>query len=662
MASNMVATSQPLAAQAGLRILLRGGNAVDAAIATAAVLTVVEPTSNGLGSDAFALVWTEEDGRLHGLNGSGRSPGAWSYDHFAPYPVTETGISGDASPGETAGKGQGRGAATQGRGSGTGTSPGTRSGTGTGAMPVTGWDTVTVPGAVSAWAELSERFGKLPFGELLEPAIHYARHGFPVSPITARVWALAPTRYAGMREFCETFLPGGAPPLPGHLFRNPHLARTLDLIALRGADVFYRGEIADRIIKHATLTGGLLSHEDLASHASEWVEPLGMDFRGYTLHEIPPNGQGIAALEALGILGQFGDDPWGMDHSSWDRVAIDHLHPLSDPLHPSTDPPRHQFEPIHPLAAPSHPLSDSYHPPTATLQFQTDTLHLQIEAMKLALADTHAHVGDPRAMTVAPIDLLSRGYLRERAALIHMGLARNPGHGIPGPGGTVSLVTADEAGMMVSFIQSNYMGFGSGIVVPGTGIALQNRGSGFSPIRGHPNQVDGGKRPFHTIIPAFVTRQDHGDGGWGMEGVNHGRRGATGSRGSGDSGCQGRISRGNGHREAVMAFGVMGGPMQPQGHVQMMIRMFALGQDPQTAIDAPRWQVFPGMEVALEPGFPREVVDALAARGHRIRQGLEFWRFGGAQAICRLDRGESGGKVTYAAGSDPRKDGQAVGY
>jgi gamma-glutamyltranspeptidase / glutathione hydrolase len=567
MAQNIVATSQPLAAQAGIRMLHEGGNAVDAAIATAIALTVVEPTSNGLGSDSFALIWNEDDGELLGLNASGRSPKAWTYDHFSQY-----------------------------------LDCGGKAGTSIGSMPRLGWDTVTVPGAVSAWVELSDRFGELKFEELFQPAISYAKDGFPVSPITARVWALAPEKYHGMSDFAKTFLPGGRAPLPGEIFRNTDLAHTLERLSWSGGDSFYREDLADQIADHAEKTGGLLTLEDLASHSADWVEPISVDYHGLTLHEIPPNGQGIAALEMLGIL----------EHSEFDPAEM----ALGSP----------------------------------------DSLHLQIEAMKLALADADRYVSDPDTMDLPPRDLLSESYLRKRANLITMKKAQDPGYGTPDRSGTVYLTTADESGMMVSYIQSNYMGFGSGIVVPGTGIALQNRGTGFSLEKGHPNQVDGGKRPFHTIIPAFVTRGGGGEG--------------TGSSGA----------KGTGHREAVMSFGVMGGPMQAQGHAQMMIRMFDHGQDPQTAIDAPRWQVFPDMEVALEPGFGDDVASELARRGHRITREKEFWWYGGAQAICRLGRdgrstrisgkGENGNGdnkkgdngIFYCSGSDSRKDGHAVGF
>ncbi len=513
MGKNMVATSQPLAAQAGLSMLRRGGNAVDAAIATAIALTVVEPTSNGLGSDAFALVW--DNNRLHGLNASGRSPAAWTYDHFSEYTT----------------------------------------------MPRLGWDTVTVPGAVSAWMELSERFGILRFEELFEPAIQYASLGFMVSPITARMWAFAPEKYRDYPDLLSTFLIDGHSPGPGELFRNLDQARSLECIAKTHGESFYFGRLAEEIASHSHSTGGLLTVEDLASHTADWVDPISMDYRGHTLHEIPPNGQGIAALQMLGILEGY----------------------------------------------------DIAHYPVDS----TDSLHLQIEAMKLAFADTHRYVSDQKWKDVEFKALLEKSYLSERSKLIEMGKANDPGYGTPGPGGTVYLTAADENGMMVSYIQSNYMGFGSGIVIPGTGIALQNRGTGFSLEKGHPNQVDSGKRPFHTIIPAFVTETDTG--------------------------------------EPRMSFGVMGGPMQPQGHAQMMIRMFDYQQNPQTAVDAPRWQVFPEMEVAVEPGFQSGVLDELTGRGHRINTDREFWWFGGAQMIYKTMEG-------YIGASDPRKDGQAVGF
>jgi gamma-glutamyltranspeptidase/glutathione hydrolase len=513
LAGNVVATSQPLAAQAGLRMLLAGGNAVDAAIAAAITLTVVEPTSNGIGSDAFAIVW--DGAHLHGLNASGRSPAALSADRFA----------------------------------------------GMTSMPLRGWDSVTVPGAVSAWVELHERFGRLPFERLFEPAIGYARDGFMVGAITARLWQRAEATFRDFPEFNRVFLPGGRAPAAGERFRNPDQAATLTEIASTRGESFYRGALADRIVAEARRGGGAMVEADLADHRADWVGTISTPYREHELHEIPPNGQGLAALMALGIL-------------------------------------RH-----HDMA--SAPVDSA------------DSLHLQIEAMKLAFADCYRYVADPEHMELPVSTLLDDAYLAGRARLIDMRRAGSPQHGVPGPGGTVYLTAADETGMMVSFIQSNYHGFGSGVVVPGTGISLQNRGAGFVLKPGHPNRVAGGKRPFHTIIPAFLTKQ-----------------GAP-----------------------LMSFGVMGGPMQPQGHTQMVVRVVDYQQSPQAAADAPRWQVLGDTKVAVEEGFSPAVLADLTARGHLIQEsslGSDF-AFGGAQLIYRTDGG-------YVAGSDPRKDGQAVGY
>jgi len=511
LARNLVATSQPLAAQAGLRLLLNGGNAVDAALAAAITLTVVEPTSNGIGGDAFALLW---DGKaLHGLNSSGRSPQAWSMQRFAGL-VT---------------------------------------------MPTAGWDSVTVPGAVAAWAALSRRFGKLPFAELFKPAVAYARDGFAVSPITARRWQDAQAFYPQFAEINRTFFPAGRAPQPGEVFRCPDQADTLTAIAESQGDAFYRGSIAQRIAAGAAAEGGALTLEDLSAHSADWIAPMAIDYRGVQLHEIPPNGQGIAALIALGILRQF----------DLKRYPVDSV----------------------------------------------DSLHLQIEAMKSAFVEALRHVADIDHMPVSPADLLREAVLAAKASAIRINHAAQPVAKLPAGGGTVYLTAADSSGMMVSFIQSNYLGFGSGIVVPGTGIALQNRGLGFILEEGHPNCVAGGKRPFHTIIPGFVTR----DG------------------------------------QPLMSFGVMGAHMQPQGHVQMMVRIFDYGQNPQAACDAPRWHVGPDSGLALEPGFPAEVIQGLRQRGHTVTTSSPTALFGGGQLIYRLAEG-------YAAASDWRKDGQAVGF
>ncbi len=401
LAKNIVATSQPLAAQAGLRMLLKDGNAVDAALAAAITLTVVEPTSNGIGSDAFAIIW---DGKkLHGINASGRSPAALNPVRFA----------------------------------------------GMETMPDFGWDPVTVPGCVSAWVEMSKRFGKLNFRELFVPAVEYAGQGYPVSPITARGWAGAKKTYSSFPDFAATFTKDGYTPKAGEKFVLNDHAKTLCRIKATKGEAFYKGDIAEKIAAHAKATGGLMTLEDLAQHRADWVEPLSMDYHGVTIHEIPPNGQGIAALIMLGI--------------------IKHLDIRNYPV-------------------------DS-----------ADSLHIQIESMKLAFADAHRYVADPSYMDISPGDLLEPEYLSERAKLIDIKKAKDPDYGVPHPGGTVYLTTADENGMMVSYIQSNYMGFGSGIVIPDTGIAMQNRGRCFTLKKGHPNRVGGSKRPYHTIIPAFVT-------------------------------------------------------------------------------------------------------------------------------------------------------------
>jgi gamma-glutamyltranspeptidase/glutathione hydrolase len=512
LARNVVATSQPLAAQAGLRMLLNGGNAIDAALAAAIALTVVEPTSNGIGSDAFAIVW--DGSKLHGLNASGRSPAKWTSEFF---------------------KNQ------------------------FDAMPLRGWHSVTVPGAVSAWVELSRRFGALPFENLFEPAIEYARDGFPVSPITAEAWQRSVEILKGFPTFLQTFAPDARAPHAGEIFRSDAHARTLELIARTRGEAFYRGELAAAIAQCARDEGGLLDERDMAEHRAEWVDTIWTDHRARRLHEIPPNGQGIAALLALGIL---------------------------------------------------------RHSPLAASQIDSgDFLHLQIEALKLALADAHRYVSDANHMDEPVENLLDDAYARDRAKLILLTRATVATHGAPAHGDTVYLTAADRDGRMVSFIQSNYYGFGSGVVVPGTGIALQNRGAGFTLEVNHPNQVGPRKRPFHTIIPAFVTRSD-----------------AT----------------------PLMSFGVMGGPMQAQGHVQMMVRTFDFGQNPQAASDAPRWQVTRGLEVLVEQGFPLDVLNDLRARGHDVKIA-EPEQFGGAQLIHKLEDG-------YLAASDHRKDGQAVGF
>jgi gamma-glutamyltranspeptidase/glutathione hydrolase len=513
----VVATSHPLAAQAGLAMLQAGGTAIDAAIAAATTLTVVEPTSNGIGSDAFAIVWDGQ--RLHGLNGSGRAPAA-----LTPELVERAGYS---------------------------------------QMPQAGWLPVTVPGAPAAWRDLHARFGRLPFAQVLGPAITYAERGHPVAPITARGWAHAVAAAQQRAEpmfagFLPTFAPGGAAPAAGERFISPGHARALRLIAESGAQAFYQGEIAQAISAFAHATGGLLTADDLAAHTSTWVEPISVDYRGYTIWEIPPNGQGLAALIALGIL---------------------------------------------------EGLDIAQHPRDTAAAY-----HMQLEAMKLAFADAHRYIADPERADVPVRGLLDPSYLAGRRALIGPG-AGSFGPGSPPRGGTVYLCAADGEGRMISMIQSNYMGFGSGVVVPDWGIALQNRGNGFTLEPGHPNRLEPGKRPYHTIIPAFLTR----DG------------------------------------QPIGPFGVMGGHMQPQGHTQVAINTIDYDMNPQAALDAPRWRV-EGDIVAVELETPRTVVEGLVARGHRVYVDPAPGGFGRGQAIWRLPSG------AYVAGSEVRCDGCAVGW
>jgi gamma-glutamyltranspeptidase/glutathione hydrolase len=513
LAANAVATSQPLAAQAGLRMLLQGGNAADAIVTTAAALTVVEPVMNGIGSDAFSLIW---DGTaLHGLNASGHSPAAWTPQRFA----------------------------------------------GLSQLPLTGWDTVTVPGCVSAWAAISQRFGKLPFADLLEPAIAYARDGFLVSPTVARQWASQVERFQDVHGFAEAFMPDGRAPVAGERFRLPAQVRSLQEIADSKGESFYRGALAEQIAAASKAQGGAMTREDLAAHQPDWVQPISQAYRSHRLHEIPPNGQGISALIAMGILDQF------------DLAGL---------------------------------------PPDSP-----ESLHLQIEAMKLGFADAYRYVCDHRHMQVTAAELLDPAYLKQRAALIDRRRAQDFGHGSPRATGTVYLTAADASGMMVSYIQSNYMGFGSGVVVPGTGISMQNRGHAFSLDPSHVNCVGPRKRPFHTIIPAFATRGS----------------------------------------SALMSFGVMGADMQPQGHVQMMVRTTDYGQNVQAAADAPRWKITPDKQIIVESHMPAATVAGLAALGHPVTQ-TERWNmeYGSAQLIWRLDDGG------YVAASEPRRDGQAVGF
>ena len=522
-ARNVVSTSHPLAAQAGLKMLSCGGNAVDAAIAAAAAMTIVEPVSNGLGSDAFCILW---DGKaLHGLNASGRAPASWTADYFkAKYSRNDVHA---ANP------------------------------------PKRGMDSVTVPGAVASWVALSERFGKLPFADLMQPAIEIAERGYLVSPVVQEKWAAAAPEMESLPGFADAFLPRGRAPNIGELFQFQSAARGLRAIAETKGQAYYGGAIAHAIEKFSAQHGGSLKASDFAAYQPEWVTPLAKNYRGYTLHEIPPNGQGIAALIALGILDQF--DVAGL--------AVDGV----------------------------------------------DSQHLQIEAMKLAFADVYKFVAEPSSMAVTPAQMLDDAYLASRAKRIDMKKAQDFGAGNPVKGGTIYLSTADESGMMVSFIQSNYMGFGSGCVEPQFGISLQNRGHGFSLDAGI-NQVAPGKRPFHTIIPAFLTQ----DG------------------------------------QPVMSFGVMGANMQPQGHVQTLVRMVDYQQSPQAACDAPRWRYNAGLEINVESTMSPATVQALAARGHQMEVINDAYQdFGAGQFIWRAGDPKVEG---YVAASDSRRDGQAVGF
>ncbi|MBD2465831.1 gamma-glutamyltransferase family protein [Oscillatoria sp. FACHB-1407] len=507
-----VATSQPLATTAGMEMLLAGGNAVDAALAMAIALTVVEPTSNGIGSDAFAIVW---DGKLHGLNGSGKSAQACTPNRFEGLTL----------------------------------------------VPPLSWLAVTVPGAVSAWRALWERWGKLPFEQLFEPAIRYAEEGFPLSPQTARAWRqseqiflpLEAPEFQPLKAVC---FPGDRAPKAGEIWGSEAHGKTLRAIAQSGGESFYRGELAEQIAQFAADTGGLLTKADLADHQPEWVDPISTAYRGLQVWELPPNGQGIAALMTLNILE-------GFDLAKYPRDSI-------------------------------------------------DSFHLQIEAMKLAFADTYYHVADPRFMPITAEQLIRKTYAAERRQLIGETAIATPTYGIP-KGGTVYLAAADQE-LMVSFIQSNYEGFGSGILIPGTGIALHNRGAGFVVDPEHPNTVAPAKRPFHTIIPGFLTQLDG---------------------------------------TPLGPFGVMGAPMQPQGHTQVVVNLVDYAMNPQAALDAPRWRVLSGKTVLLESTVPRSVAMGLSDRGHTIQVSGEVGNFGKGQLILKQNG-------VLIAASEPRADGIAI--
>lgn len=513
----MVATSQPLAAQAGLHVLEQGGNAIDAAVATAAALTVVEPTSNGIGSDAFAIVWHK--GKMYGLNSSGPSPMGMSIDALLDRGYDE--------------------------------------------MPTFGWMPVNVPGAPAAWAALVERFGTFTLAQDLDGAVSLASDGFPVSPVASYFWQRAFNRYAEVLKgpeyepFFRVFTLDGEAPKAGQLFASPDHARTLQLIGMSGAREFYEGSLADAMHAYAVETGGLLRKSDFMAFRPEWVDPISVSYRNHDVWEIPPNGQGIVALMALGILNGF---------------DLSNISP-------------------------------------------EERAHLQIEATKLAFEVGLAEIADPRSMRLTPQDMLAGPFLDSlRDRIGETAIQPNPSESHVG--GTVYLCTADGDGNMVSYIQSNYMGFGSGIVVPGTGISLQNRGHNFSLNPNHPNALGPGKRPYHTIIPGFLTK----DG------------------------------------QAVGPFGVMGGFMQPQGHVQVVSNTLDLHLNPQSALDAPRWQWMQDKRVVIESAIGDEMVSSLRARGHEVEVTEQGGPFGRGEIIWRQPDG------VLVGGSEPRTDGTVAAF
>lgn len=522
----MACTSQPLATQVAIDILKAGGNAVDAAIAANALLGLVEPTGNGIGGDLFAIVWDAKTGQLYGLNASGRSPRSLTIDYFREKGYDQ--------------------------------------------IPAYGPLPVSVPGCVDGWFELHKRFGSLEMDRLLKPAITYAREGFPVSELIAHYWTSARSisHYPHVKE---VYMPGGKTPEKGEIFRNPSLANTLELIAEGGRDVFYRGEIARTIAAFMKEQGGFISLEDLASHTSEWVEPVSSSYRGYDVWELPPNGQGIAALQILNILENFDIAAMGFGSSEY--------------------------------------------------------IHHFVEAKKLAFEDRARYYADPAFNELPVEELISKEYAALRAQLIKPHRAsRNLDAGEMEHGNTIYLTVADGDGNMVSLIQSNFRGLGSGMCPPGLGFILQDRGELFSLEEGHVNVYEPGKRPFHTIIPAFVTKD-------GLP---------------------------------FMSFGVMGGSMQPQGHAQIIVNMIDFGMNLQEAGDAPRIRhdgssqptgstMTDGGLVNLESGIPYKSIRELMSRGHQVE--FSNGGYGGYQAIL-WDKE----KGVYFGASESRKDGQAAGY
>jgi gamma-glutamyltranspeptidase/glutathione hydrolase len=525
----MAATSQPLATQAALEVMRRGGNAVDAAIAANAVLGLMEPTGSGMGGDLFAIVWDARTGKLYGLNGSGRSPQGLTLEELRRQGVAQ--------------------------------------------IPKYGPLPVTVPGCVDGWFSLHDRFGKLPMKDVLAPAIRYAREGFPVSELIAYYWDRSVPVLRDQPGFSETFLRDGRAPAKGEIFKNPALAATLERLARDGRDAFYRGEIARTIDAFMRRIGGYLRYEDLAAHRSEWVDPVSTTYRGVEVWELPPNTQGIAALQMLNLLE-------GYDLAQMGFGSPDHV-------------------------------------------------HLFVEAKKVAFEDRARYYADP-AFAASPVEgLISKAYATERRKLIRLdraGKSFDPGNPAVDGGDTVYLTVADADRNMVSLIQSNYRGMGSGLCPDGLGFGLQDRGELFTLEEGHPNAYAPGKRPFHTIIPCFVTREG----------------------------------------KPWISFGVMGGSTQPQGHVQILMNLLDFGMGLQEAGDAPRILhegsseptgevMTDGGQVYLESGFPAETVRALVERGHRV--GSAVGPYGGYQAILYDAVND-----VYVGASESRKDGQAAGY
>ena len=523
----MAATSQPLATQVALDMLKQGGNAVDAAIAANAVLGLVEPTGNGIGGDLFAIVWDAETQQLHGLNASGRSPYDLTLAYFKEQGLTE--------------------------------------------IPSHGPLPVSVPGCVSGWFSLHEKFGSMPMDKILQPAIGYAREGFPVTELIAHYWQLSAKFLNKYDGFAEVYMPDGKAPAKGDVFKNPYLANTLEKIAQGGRAAFYQGEVARTMADYIQKQGGFLSEKDLADHTDEWVEPISVNYRGYDVYELPPNGQGTAALQMLTIL------------EGYDIAAMDHL--------------------------------------------DADYVHLFTEAKKLAFEDRAKYYADPDFVDIPLEQLISETYADARRELIDPDQA---GDSYPAgeleQGNTIYMTVADSAGNMVSLIQSNYRGMGSGMTPPGLGFILQDRGELFSLEEGHNNVYEPHKRPFHTIIPAFITK----DG------------------------------------QPWISFGLMGGAMQPQGHVQVVVNLVDFGMNLQEAGDAPRMnhesasqptggKMTDGGVLHLESGFPAETVQQLLRRGHTIEPAIGI--YGGYQAI--MYDAEQG---VYYGASESRKDGQAAGY